>query len=130
MAVVPTASPERQSGRRHLLRAVAVGLATVVVMAPVLFFAVLHSSDRGVPPYEAFLATAMFVTPLGALSFVVALAWMRSHWRPLVFLSAAAAAVFLWWIFAVFVPENGTFYDTVDPGWNECQAVPEGQTCL
>jgi hypothetical protein len=109
---------------------VAVGLATVVVMAPVLFFAVLHSSDRGVPPYEAFLATAMFVTPLGALSFVVALAWMRSHWRPLVFLSAAAAAVFLWWIFAVFVPENGTFYDNVDPGWNECQAVPEGQICL
>lgn len=119
-----------QAGGNRMLRALAVGLVTMLVTGPVLFFAVLTSSERGVPPYEAFLAAAMFVVPLGALSFLVALAWMSSRWRPLVFLSGAAAAVFLWWIFAAFVPENGRFYDNVHPGWNECRAVPEGEVCL
>ena len=101
-----------------------------MVLGTALFIAVLTSSARGVPPNEALMAAAMGTAPAAALAAIGGWAWMTRSLRWVAILCVIVGAAYLWWLFAVAVPANGAFYDGVDPGWNACQAVPEGMVCL
>jgi hypothetical protein len=100
-----------------------------LLIAAVLFVAVRTSSTRGVPPHEALVAALAGSVPVGLLTAAATWAWARRR-IALVAVTWMVGAAYLTWLFAVAVPANGAFYDSVDPGWNECQAMPEDAQCL
>lgn len=117
------------SGRGRMLVVLAAAVVVFVLIGAALFVVVLTSSSRGVPPQDALIAAAVGAVPAGLVA--AGGAWASTTRRIwLLAVTGLLGVLYLWWVIAVAVPVNAEFYDSVNPGWNECQELPEGALCL